>query len=322
MPFPPSHFYTPLTCLPFSPKTPRLGEQRYWHWRGWTIAYSYSPGPGSEAPPLILIHGFGGSIGHWRHNLVPLSQQHPVYALDLLGFGDSSKAATAYNVSLWVEQVYAFWQLVVRRRAVWVGHSIGSLVAVVLAARHPDAVRGYVAITLPDPALRRALLPPIARPLVTAVERLFTSPLLLKPLLYAIRPPKRLRPWAKIAYENPEYVDEELLEIFSRPACDRGAGETLSRLARAASEVDFCPNLRDLMPEIVVPGLLLWSRGDRMVPPRLARPQQFGELQPNLELLELDYGGHCVHDEAAPQVNEIICNWVASRLAEESITIR
>ncbi len=322
MPNPHSHLSTPLTCLPFSPKAPRFGEQRHWRWRGWTIAYSYTPGLRPDTPPLILIHGFGGSIGHWRHNLGPLSQQHPVYALDLLGFGNSTKAATAYNVPLWVEQVYEFWRLVVRRRAVWVGHSIGSLVAVVVAARHPEAVRGYVAMTLPDPGLRRALLPPFARPLVAAVERLFTSPLLLKPLLYAIRPPKRLRPWAKIAYENPEYVDEDLLEIFSRPARDRGAGGTLSRLARAASEVDFCPNLRDLMPEITAPGLLLWSRGDRMVPPRLARPQQFGELQPNLELLELDYGGHCVHDEAAPQVNEIICNWVASRLAEESITIR
>lgn len=286
------------------------------------MAYSYSPGARSDAPPLILIHGFGGSIGHWRHNLGPLSQRHPVYALDLLGFGESSKAATAYNVSLWVDQVYEFWRLVVRRRAVWVGHSIGSLVAVVVAARHPEAAQGYVAITLPDPGLRRALLPPIARPLVAAVERLFASPLLLKPLLCAIRPPKRLRPWARIAYENPEYVDEELLEIFSRPARDRGAGGAFCRLARAASEVEFCPNLPDLMAEIATPGLLLWSRGDRMVPPGLARPQQFGDLQPNLELLELDYGGHCVHDEAAPQVNEIICNWVASRLAEESITVR
>jgi pimeloyl-ACP methyl ester carboxylesterase len=311
-----------LTCLPFSPKPPRLGEQRYWRWRGWTIAYSYSPGLRSEAPPLILIHGFGGSIGHWRHNLGPLSQQYPVYALDLLGFGASSKAATSYNVSLWVEQVYEFWRLVVRRQAVWVGHSIGSLVAVVGAARHPEAVRGYVAITLPDPSLRRALLPPFARPLVAAIERLFTSPLLLTPLLCAIRPPQRLRPWAAIAYENSEYVDEELLEIFSRPAYDRGAPQALSRLARGASEVEFCPNLLDLMPKMTTPGLLLWSRGDRMVPPALARPQQFGERQSHLELLELDYGGHCVHDEAAPQVNEIIGHWVASRLAEESITVR
>ncbi len=301
---------------------PALGEIRHWRWRGWTIPYSYYPSPEPQATPLVLIHGFGGSIGHWRHNLAPLSQQHPVYALDLLGFGDSSKAATRYGVPLWVEQVSDFWRLIVRRPAVWVGHSIGSLVVVLTAARHPEAVQGYVAITLPDPALRRALLPSVLRPLVGAVERLFTSPLLLTPLLWLIRPPQRLRPWARIAYENPEFVDEELLSIFSRPAYDRGAAGALSRLARAASDVEFCPLISEVIQEISVPGLLVWSRGDRMVPPKLARPEQFGQGQDKLELRELDYGGHCVHDEAAPHINAIICDWVASQFPKASRTIR
>ena len=170
-----------LTSPSLLPSPPHLGDLRHWRWRGWNIPYTYVPSPEPQATPLILIHGFGASLGHWRHNLVPLSQQHPVYALDLLGFGDSTKAATAYGVPLWVEQVFDFWRLVVRRPAVWVGHSIGSLVVVLTAARYPEATQGYVTITLPDPALRRALLPSFLRPLVGAVEHLFTSPLFLTP---------------------------------------------------------------------------------------------------------------------------------------------
>ena len=69
----------------------KLGNQRDWVWRGWQIRYTfirpreYSP----KEVPLILIHGFGASIGHWRKNLEVLGSHHTVYALDLLGFGAS-----------------------------------------------------------------------------------------------------------------------------------------------------------------------------------------------------------------------------------------
>ena len=91
----------------------RVGNQRDWVWRGWQIRYTFmrSAKQDQHTSPLILLHGFGASIGHWRHNLEVLSQYHTVYALDMLGFGASEKAAANYNVELWVEQVYDFWQV-------------------------------------------------------------------------------------------------------------------------------------------------------------------------------------------------------------------
>eukprot|EP01023_Acetabularia_acetabulum_P056831 TRINITY_DN65990_c0_g1_i1.p1 TRINITY_DN65990_c0_g1~~TRINITY_DN65990_c0_g1_i1.p1 ORF type:complete len:142 (+),score=9.02 TRINITY_DN65990_c0_g1_i1:180-605(+) len=41
--------------------------------------------------PVLLIHGFGASIGHYRKIFTELSKDHKVYALDLLGFGASDK---------------------------------------------------------------------------------------------------------------------------------------------------------------------------------------------------------------------------------------
>lgn len=37
--------------------------------------------------PLVLIHGFGASVFHWRYNIPQLAKYHRVYAVDLLGFG-------------------------------------------------------------------------------------------------------------------------------------------------------------------------------------------------------------------------------------------
>ena len=57
--------------------------------------------------------------------------------------------------------------------------------------------------------------------------------------------------------------------------------------------------------------LLMWGRKDRMIPPKLAR--QFVELNPNLELIELDDAGHCPHDERPEQVNQILLDWLATK---------
>jgi len=289
-----------------------LGQQRDWIWRGWQTRYTVRHPEASDASPtpIVLLHGFGGSIGHWRYNLGPLSRQHPVYALDLLGFGASEKAPARYRVDLWVEQAFEFWQTVVRRPAVWVGHSIGSLVSVVTADRYREAVKGIVTITLPDPALRRNLMPPGTRALVRSIERLFASPILLKPIFYWIRHPERLRPWVKFAYGDASSVPQDPVEIFSPPAFDRGAAGAFCRLARSAGDLDFCPDIAAALARLDAPGLLVWATDDRMVPPALARPQQFGRLKSNLELLEIERGGHCVHDERPDLVNDAILNWV------------
>ena len=121
----------------------RIGNQRDWVWRGWQVRYTYMRAKEetrSAKTPLILLHGFGASIEHWRKNIPVLSRQQAVYALDLLGFGGSRKAATNYSTYLWVELVYDFWQTFIRHPVVLVGNSIGSLVAMAAAAashQHP-----------------------------------------------------------------------------------------------------------------------------------------------------------------------------------------
>ena len=55
-----------------------------------------------EGQPLLLIHGFGASIGHWKKNIPVLAEAgYRVFALDLLGFGASDKAPLDYTLELW-----------------------------------------------------------------------------------------------------------------------------------------------------------------------------------------------------------------------------
>jgi pimeloyl-ACP methyl ester carboxylesterase len=296
----------------------RIGNQRDWVWRGWQTRYSYLRAKhradfslGSKTtPPIIFIHGFGASIEHWRNNLPVIAQNHTVYALDLLGFGASRKADVDYSAALWTEQVHDFWQTFIGVPVILVGNSIGSLVCLNTTAVYPEMVEGLVMLSLPDVSVREDMLPPLVSPIVTGIENLFASPLLIKNLLKLVRRPSIIRKWAGIAYPNKTAITDELVEILSSPAYDDGSEQTLFRLSRSVRKAAFAESVRDLLPQVAVPMLLIWGLKDKMIPPNQARA--IAELNSNLKLIELEYAGHCPHDEYPEQFNALLLDWLES----------
>jgi len=107
-------------------------------------------GEGSDnGPPVILLHGIGRN---WRDflTLLPAFEQWHVFALDLRGHGKSSRVPPEYRSGDYATDVTAFLQHKIRLPAVILGHSLGGLVAMHVAARLPDRVR---AIIIGDSAL-------------------------------------------------------------------------------------------------------------------------------------------------------------------------
>jgi pimeloyl-ACP methyl ester carboxylesterase len=296
-----------------------VGYQRDWMWHGWQTRYTYLRSQTTaENPPILFLHGFGGSIGHWRKNLPFFAEHHPVYALDLVGFGASEKVPIAYDANFWTEQVYDFWQTFLNTPVILVGNSIGSLIALNAALKHPEMVQGLVMISVPDPSVRQDLIPAWCRPIVSAIESLFTGDWLLKPLFYWVRQPKVVRPWAKIAYANPEAVTDELVEILSAPARDRWAAEAFGHILRSMVHPSFGPRVSATLPLLEIPILLMWGKQDRMVPPGFA--DDFAALNPRIQLLELENAGHCPQDELPEVVNQAIQIWF-QREYGQSLTV-
>ncbi|MFN5963681.1 MAG: alpha/beta fold hydrolase, partial [Pseudanabaena sp.] len=68
-----------------------------WTWQGHQIQYSVT----GSGTPLVLIHGFGASIGHWKKNIPAWAEAgYQVFAIDLLGFGASAKPALNYSLEI------------------------------------------------------------------------------------------------------------------------------------------------------------------------------------------------------------------------------
>ncbi|RPH85904.1 MAG: alpha/beta fold hydrolase, partial [Chroococcales cyanobacterium metabat2.561] len=269
--------------------TERIGYQRDWVWRGWQIRYSFMPAKNpqdADNPPLILLHGFGAAIEHWRHNIPILSQNHRVYAVDLLGFGGSRKVQVPYTVNLWVEQIHDFWQTFINIPVVLVGNSIGSLVSMALGDKYPEMVAGLVMLSLPDVSRRREMIANWLLNIVTPIENFFTSPWLLKPIFYYLRRPQVLKKWTGIAYEDKKAVSEELVQIIAAPTLDEGAAEAFISLAQAVNHPEYCPPAKLILPRLEIPILLCWGKQDRMVPVQLA--QGFVSLNPRIKYVEFE----------------------------------
>ncbi|GAB4380851.1 MAG: alpha/beta fold hydrolase [Elainellaceae cyanobacterium] len=292
----------------------QLGAQRDWVWRGWQVRYTYRRAANPQSAkslPLLLLHGFGSALTQWQENLLPLSESHTVYALDLVGFGASEKAAANYSVGFWVEQVYEFWHTFIREPIVLVGHSLGALVALTVAATHPDMVQRLVLLTLP--AARQELLPRWMLVTVGEIESLFASPLLIRPLFYLIRRPAIIRSVLRKIYVNQERITEQLIQNFLTPGFDRGAAQVLCRLTKARTKNDFSQCTKALLSQVQVPILLIWGSHDRVIPLKWGR--QLPTLSTYVKLVEVPDAGHCPYDEQAEIVNTEILNWLSEPLA-------
>lgn len=110
--------------------------------------------------PLVLLHGGSGSWTHWVRNVLHWSQQRPVWALDLPGFGDSTlppEVRDADSLAPFVGEVLA--QAFGGAAVDVVGFSFGGLTAGLLAAEQPAHIARLFLIGVPGLGLMREALP-------------------------------------------------------------------------------------------------------------------------------------------------------------------
>lgn len=103
--------------------------------------YFFSHGvENASRPPLIFIHGAGGTHLHWPPQMRRLAGQR-IYALDLPGHGKSGGVGSQ-NIGDYARVVVDFLDANHMNKAVFVGHSMGSAISLTLALDFPKRVLG------------------------------------------------------------------------------------------------------------------------------------------------------------------------------------
>src|SRR4051794_19799685 len=95
-----------------------------------------------EGPPVLLLHGLGATKASFLPTVAALADRHRTIAIDLPGFGDSTKPLrAAYDAKFFARSVVAVLDALDLERADLAGNSMGGRVAIEAGLRHPDRVR-------------------------------------------------------------------------------------------------------------------------------------------------------------------------------------
>ena len=288
------------------------GHQSWFQFESWRCHWRCTGA--ADRPALVLLHGFGASSGHWRDNAEAIAAAgYRVYAMDLLGFGQSDQPGGRLDNRLWSRQLQCFLEQIVGQPAVVAGNSLGSLVGLTTAVFRPELVVAVVAAPLPDPTLLSPL--PLRRSpwsrrwqrwLVLLVSRCLPLGLLIA----VLRQNPLLRMGLASAYASGGRIDRELVQLIRWPASRSTAGRALGAMVRGMALRPARATAPQLLLRLNRPLLLLWGRRDRLVPPVIAERVVQQAPAGMAELHWLEGLGHCPHDEAPETFNTALIGWL------------
>jgi pimeloyl-ACP methyl ester carboxylesterase len=126
------------------PKTVAAGRNRIKLKTGVTLSYVETGNP--NGPAVVLLHGFTDSSFSYSRILPLLDKRYRYFAIDQRGHGDSERPETGYEMKHFASDVAAFLEAKGVEKAVVVGHSMGSFVAMQTALDSPQRVERLVLI--------------------------------------------------------------------------------------------------------------------------------------------------------------------------------
>ena len=306
-----------------------------WIWQGHRINLQRGGDPANPIK-VLLIHGFGASVGHWRHTLPALAAQADVIAIDLLGFGASDKprsrladepiqpGAVLYCFDLWARQVadaaidlFGLGEATSSERPApqpqlhLIGNSIGGMVALTAArllVKEGIPPQQVILIDCAQRTLddkRASELPGLERVSRPLLKQLVRQRWVIAPLFRLLAQPGFIRRVLQKAYPSGAHIDDELIGLLHRPSTDPGATESFRGFVNLFSDY-LAP---ELLADLAVPVRLLWGADDPWEDPQEA--QRWANAFPCIQEFQVLSGlGHCPQDEGPERVNPILLEWI------------
>lgn len=272
------------------------GRQQTFDYQGIKINY-YEAGQG---PPILLLHGFGGSSYTWRYLIPALAEGHRVFTLDLKGFGLSDKPDDRrYAVADQAEMVADFIHRRDLHDLVIMGHSMGGGVTLMtyfkLRETDPGRLKKLVLI---DSAGYPQKLPWFIWlskvPGLSTVTGKLLSPRFATTLVL------------KKCYYHKDQVTEEQIDTYAYYGSLPGAAAAVSQTAKQLVPPDI-EALTAQYKTITVPVLVIWGKEDEVVP--LEVGERFKRDIPNSELVVIPHCGHIPLEEKPEATRQAIMDF-------------
>lgn len=271
---------------------------------GETIAYT-DQGEGSRV--IVMIHGLGSYLPAWKNNIVELKDNFRVIAIDLPGYGKSSKNAEHYSIPFFSESVIQFLEALSVESVTLSGHSMGAQIVIYTALNNSDKVNSLV---LSAPAGFETFS--------EEAEQAFRMTVSKESIMATDEEMVRFNLTSNF-HEFPEsaaFMIEDRLAMMDDP--------DFEEYARAQAESVFAmleTPVFDQLTEIRQPVLVIFGKQDQLIPNRMLHPQlttkdvaQSGVNRiEDAERVWIDNAGHFVHFEKPGLFNSAVTEFLNQR---------
>ncbi|KAL3834595.1 hypothetical protein ACJIZ3_009331 [Penstemon smallii] len=272
---------------------------RTWRWKTYLIQYTVAD---HEGPAILLVHGFGAFLEHFRENVYPIAEAgNRVWAITLLGYGKSEKPNIIYTELVWAELLRDFIIEVVGEPVHLVGNSIGGYSVAIAAGLWSTLVKSVVLINSAG-----YIIPGYSALSYSESRQISgTARLGAKLLLLFLR--FNIRNILKSLYPTKtDRADDQLIHEMLRASYDPGVTLVLESIF----SFDLSIPLNYLLEGFEKKILVIQGMKDPVSNSKSMLPM-FREHCRGVVIKELD-AGHCPHDELPDEVNSIIKNWVVA----------
>jgi pimeloyl-ACP methyl ester carboxylesterase len=278
------------------------------HW----IEFDGGRAPDAGSPPIVFVHGLGGSHLNWALIGPQLAAGRRALAVDLHGFGLTPGTRATATVQANTALLDRFLRQVAGTPAVLAGNSMGGMISILQAHAHPETVAGLVLISPALPAARQ-------RPdwAVTGRFIAYALPGLGELYLRTARsrtPPDRMvRQVMEMCFADPSRIDPAMLAAGialathrrTMPGCDESMLAAARSLLRVGAQRQ---HYEAMMATIDVPVMLIGGESDRLVP--AASVRRAATLNPRWDSLVMAGVGHTAQLETPGPVTTTIGDWL------------
>ena len=250
-----------------------------------------------SGPPVVFVHGLSGSWQNWLEQLPVLAEDHRVVALDLPGFGQSPMPPEKISIPGYGRLVEGVLDVLGLDAVALVGNSMGGFIAAEVAIQFPARVERLVLVSAAGLSIEFQRNEHVLRAL-RRVERRLTAwgGWLASRSDTLVRRRRTRRALLAIVAAHPELLPGPLSAELLHGSGTSGFVDALDALT------DY--PIRERLPEIACPTLIVWGEDDRLVPVRDAF--EFERLIPKARKVIYRDTGHVAMLERPAAFNALL----------------
>jgi len=268
---------------------------------------------GGTGPTMVLVHGLGGSHTNWAAVGPGLATRARVVAPDLAGFGRTPLAGRAATVEANRQLLDRFLDAVTDTPAILVGNSMGGLIAMMEAARHPSKVAALVLVGPAQPRPSRTLIDPVVLLTFTAYAIPGVGEQFLRWRAAYLGPEALVRQTLAICCADATCVADDVVALHVGLARERQQmpWAHTAFLQAARSIIALLARRRraeQMIDAIRAPTLVVQGSEDRLVP--LAASRATVGRRPGWSLEVFEGVGHVPQLEAPARFVQTVTRWL------------